>query len=229
MVVRKSQRIDTHSSRHQVASTSLVALALCGAACGQKPAPAPQPAPAVQAPLAQPPAPLPTFEFKAPAEWKSRDGKSTVPPPDLEAETWRIMVNQTEPMQRKNPWWQPLAAGKTVELEMPPGSKFRCMVSPLVTEVFTDEDQESLEAWDFKRTFACSSDDYHTWTETQLRVRQTAKGKRKVGPEAGIMLRARADDGKVVETWVMMRSDKEKTLPSYGPPRIIEQSKDDDE
>jgi hypothetical protein len=169
------------------------------------------------------------FEFKAPEPFKSRDGSKVVPPPDLEAETWRIMVNQIEPMQRKNPWWQPLPAGKTVELEMPPDSKFRCMVAPLHVEAEADEDQVELQAWQLKRNFMCSSDDYRTWSETQLRVRISAKGTRKVGPDAGILLRQRADDGKVIESFVIMRSDKDKSHATYGPPQIIPAKKSDDE
>lgn len=189
--------------------------------------PAPEPAKLEQQ-LEAPPAP-PTFTFKAPEPWKSRDGSVVVQPPDLEAETWRIMVNQTEPMQRKNPWWEPLPASKTVELEMAPGAKWRCMVAPLVVEPLTDEDEEELLAWQLKRNFLCSSDDYRTWNETQLRVRVSLKGKRKVGPEAGIMLRQRADDGKVIETFVLMRSDKDTTGPTYGPPRILPTQKTDDD
>lgn len=169
------------------------------------------------------------FEFKEPEPWKSQDGSKVVPPPDLEAETWRVMVNQMEPMQRKNPWWQPVKARETVDLEMPPGSKFRCMVPPLIVAPEPDEYGGSLEAWQFKRSFLCSSDDFRTWSETQLRVRASVKGSRKVGPDAGILLRWRDDDGKRNEMFVMMRSDKDKTTAEFGPPRIIAKKVDDDD
>jgi hypothetical protein len=202
---------------------------LLSAACGQKPAePRPEPA-AAPAALVEPAPQPPEFPWKEPQPFKSRDGSKVVPPPDLEAETWRIMVNQTEPMQRKNPWWQPLPASKSVELEMAPGSKFRCRVAPLIVEAEPDEDQEELLAWQLKRNFLCSSDDYRTWSETQLRVRISAKGTRKVGPDAGILLRQRADDGKVIETFVIMRSDKDKSHATYGPPKIVGDKKAEEE
>jgi hypothetical protein len=205
-----------------------VLFALC-CACGQKaPAPSAEPAPQQAVPVKAAPQPL-VFAFKAPEPWKSRDGSKVVQPPDLEAETWRLMVNQTEPMQRKNPWWQPLPAGKTVEIEMPPGSTFRCTVSPLVFEPEPDEYQTDLLAWQMKRSFLCSTDEFRTWSETQLRVRASVKGTRKVGPDAGLLLRQRADDGKVIETFVIMRSDKDKSHPTYGPPQIIPGKKVDDD
>ncbi|HET8939308.1 MAG TPA: hypothetical protein VFN67_37945 [Polyangiales bacterium] len=243
MVDRKSHWFDAHGARREVIAQARLeqykrpdglqgssGLFLCGvvllsSACGQKaPEPPPPPAPQVQAA----PQPL-VFAFNEPAPWKSQDGSKVVQPPDLEAETWRVMVNQTEPMQRKNPWWQPVKARETVELEMPPGSKFRCRVPPLNIAAEPDEYGSDLEAWQFKRSFLCSNDEFRTWTETQLRVRQSTKGKRKVGPEAGILLRERADDGKVHETFVMMRSDKEKTTAEIGPPKIIEKQKDEDD
>lgn len=246
MVVRKSRWLNAHSSRHQVGACALgrrypvgvvvdrpagwclsVAVVF-GAACGPKPVePTVEPV-AAPAALEQPAPPPPEFTWKAPEPFKSRDGSKVVPPPDLEAETWRIMVNQTEPMQRKNPWWQPLPASKTVVLEMAPGAKFRCMVAPLQVEAEPDEDQEELLAWQLKRNFLCSSDEYRTWTETQLRVRLAADGSRKVGPDAGVLLRQRADDGKVVETFVVMRSEKDTSGPTYGPPKILPQKKGDD-
>jgi|GEM_PF-3928824 len=251
MVVRKSRWLNAHGTRDQVAAESrtssnpgglrsssgfVLSVAVClSSACGEKAAPLPAPEPAKEAaPLVQEqPAPQPpTFTWKAPEPWKSHDGAKVVPPPDLEAETWRIMVNQNEPMQHKNPWWQPLPAGRTVELEMAPGAKFRCMVAPLIVEAEPDEDQEELLAWVLKRHFLCSSDDYRTWSETQLRVRLSAKGTRKVGPDAGILLRQRADDGKIIETFVVMRSDKDKSGPTYGPPKILPAKKktaDDEE
>lgn len=223
-----ADRFDRFSFRRTDGLSSsglLFGMVLISTACGPKAAPEP-PAPA--APVAAAPQKL-VFPFREVEPWKSHDGAKVVQPPDLEAETWRVMVNQTEPMQRKNPWWQPVKARETVELEMPPGSKFRCMVPPLNVAPEPDEYASDLEAWQFKRSFLCSNDDFRTWSETQLRVRLSAKGTRKVGPEAGILLRERADDGKVHEMFVMMRSDKEKTTAEVGPPRIIATKKVDDD
>jgi hypothetical protein len=203
---------------------------LFGCACGQKAA-APAVAPAEPA---QPEAVLQPlkFEFKEPATFKSADGANTVPPPDLNAETWRVMVNQNEPMQRKNPFWQPLPARETVELQMTAGWKYRCMVAPLQVKPQPNEWGTELSAWMYTRTLMCSNDDFKSWSEAVLNVRQSAKGKRKAGPDAGLLLRERGDDGQIKQMFVMMRSDKENTLPTYGPPQIVAGRKvadDDDE
>jgi hypothetical protein len=115
-----------------------------------------------------------------------------------------------------------------VELAMPPGSKFRCLVPPIKVSNQADDFGKRLEAWDFRRSFLCSSDGFRSWTETVLQVRVLADGTRKVGPEAGLLLRDRDGDGSVRETYVLMRSDKEKLHATQGPPQIVADRKLDD-
>lgn len=198
----------------------LLALVACDRQKASAPAPA---APAEAAPpqVAVAVQPL-VFKFDEPQPWKARVGDTTVPPPDLEAETWRVLVSQREPLQRKTPRWQSLPARETVELAMPPGAKFRCMVAPLSVTSEGDDFGKSLEAWHLKRSFHCSADGFMTWTETVLQVRLDADGSRKIiGPDAGILLRQREPDGSVRESFVLMRSDKEKIHATTGPPKFI--------
>lgn len=188
------------------------------------------PAPVVEKPQPLVAAPKPpVFHFVEPQPWKSSDGQSVVRPPDLADETWRALVNQTEPMQRKTPHWQSLPARETVELAMPAGSAFRCLVAPLSVRSHGDEYGKHLKAWLLKRAFICSSDDYRTWTETFLQIQVPADGPRKPGQEAGTLLRERAQDGTVHETFVLMRPDKEHTKATVGPPQIIADRAVDDE
>jgi hypothetical protein len=168
------------------------------------------------------------FRFSEPEPWKARSGDSVVQPPDMNAETWRVLVNQTEPIQRKTPQWQALPARETVELAMPAGSKFRCMVPPLNVSSEGDDFGKHLEAWNFRRSFLCSTDDFRSWTETTLQVRMLPDGTRKVGAEAGLLLRDRSEDGAVRETYVLMRSDKEKLHATQGPPQIVADRAADD-
>ena len=220
--------VDRKSYRLEARGLSLTMAVLFGCACGQKPAAPAEPAkPQAQAVVQ----PL-RFEFKEPAAFKSADGAKTVPPPDLDAETWRVLVNQNEPMQLKNPFWQPVPARETVELQMTAGWKYRCMVAPLEVKAQPNEWGTELSAWLFKRTLMCSNDDFKSWSESVLNVRQSVKGKRKSGPDAGLLLRERGDDGQIKQMFVMMRSDKENTLPTYGPPQVLAGRKvadDDDE
>jgi len=196
----------------------------CGRDAGSPASSTPEPAVAVEGEPRQVQVaaqPL-VFRFEAPQPWKARVGDATVPPPDLDAETWRVLVSQTEPLQRKTPRWQSLPARETVEMAMPPGSRFRCVASPLVVKSEGDDFGKVLEAWHLKRSFHCSSDDFRTWTETLLQVRLDADGSRQlVGSDAGILLRQRDEDGTVRETFVLMRSDKEKIHATTGPPKII--------
>lgn len=167
--------------------------------------------------------PLPTFAFQAPAPWRSRHADSAaVDPPDLAQETWRVLVTQDEPMQRKTPTWQPARATETIELQLPPNSRFRCIVPPLEIESQANEFGTALEAWSLARSFLCSNDDFHTWSETILRVRITRDGAREVGPEAGILLRERQQAaGAPHHMFVLMRSDREQREATLGPPQII--------
>jgi hypothetical protein len=253
MLDRKSYRLDTHGVRREVilkarshrtprglapAGSSGLPLAMVAVlgvagACGQKPAAAPSNIEVPATPQVQATVQPLKFEFKEPKAFTSADGSKTVAPPDLDAETWRVMVNQNEPMQYKNPLWQALAARETVELQMTPGWKYRCIVPPLEVTPQANEWGTDLSAWLYKRTLLCSNDDFKSWSEAVLNVRQSVKGKRKVGPDAGILLRERADDGSIKQMFVVMRSDKENKLPTYGPPQVIAGRKvgddDDDE
>jgi hypothetical protein len=124
-------------------------------------------------------------------------------------------------MQRKTPRWQPLSARAAVELEMPPRSSFRCVVAPLRVEPEGDDTGAGLESWHLKRSVLCSADAFRTWSETLLHVRLQSDGARRVIGDGGALLREHADDGSVAEMFVLMRTDKEQTQATIGPPRII--------
>lgn len=171
---------------------------------------------------------LPSFTFVAPEPWHSKKpDEPPVAPPDLTVETWRVFASQTEPLQKKNPRWQSLAAERTVELEMPEGSAYRCLVTPLRIEAKANTWGTKLMAWAMERTLMCSSDDYRTWIESTLRVRLRADGTRDVGPDAGAVLRSAMSEGGVRQMFVLMRSDREKREPTYGPPQIVSGSPQD--
>jgi hypothetical protein len=178
--------------------------------------------------VTQPPAP--SFTFAPPPPWHSKKrGEPPVAAPDLTVETWRAFASQTEPLQKKTPRWQPLEAQRTVELEMPEGSAYRCLVTPLRVEAKANTWGTKLTAWAMERTLLCSSDDYRTWIESTLRVRLRADGTREVGPDAGAVLRSRAGDAGVRQMFVLMRSDTERREATLGPPRIVSGLREDDD
>jgi hypothetical protein len=213
--MRRSRSLLVH-----VAWLGTLALIGCKPAETRDPAAAPNgltAAPAQRAAL-QPP----RFEFVAPGPWQAKYGKSPpVPPPDLSLETWRVLVTQNAPLQKETPLWQPLPADRTVELEMPPGSRWSCSSSPIVVDTQADDFNTKLSAWTLTRTFRCSSDAWQTWSEYLHQTRVLPDGSHEMGPEAGALLRERAADQSEIHTFVLLRSDEEQRAATTGPPKIV--------
>ena len=94
--------------------------------------------------------------FAAPKPFVPRSGHgSPVAPPDLSQETWRALVNQYRPHQKKTPHWQPLPADQRVELQMPPGHGYRCVVYPLDVTQSTNDFGTELKGWSLRRDMLC--------------------------------------------------------------------------
>jgi len=185
------------------------AVAACDGASGS----ARQPAP-VEPPIAR---------FVAPATWHPTWGKGpAVEPPDLDGETWRVFVNQFEPIQRETPAWQALPARAAVELKMPPGSRHRCVVSPLEVVAQPDDFGAKLEHWLLVRTMVCSSDGFASWSSYPHRVALGTDGSRRVITHTDALLHEHEKDGSARESAVTLRSDKEVREASLGAPRILE-------
>jgi hypothetical protein len=172
----------------------------------------------------------PAFTFTPPQPWHSK--RASAPPvdaPDLTHEAWRALVNQNAPIQAKTPHWQALPAGETVELQMPPDSRFRCIAPPLEVTPQTNTLRTELKAWRMARRVLCSSDGWHSWTESTLRVRQVVAGEREIGDDAGLLLREQDTGGRVRQTFVLLRSEPEQREASTGPPRVVLGLKLDDD
>ena len=162
----------------------------------------------------------PVFAFVAPKPWQSsREGSTPLAPPDLSLETWRVLVSQTKPIQIKTPLWQSLPASQSVELSMPEGSGFRCVVTPLEVKAQANDFGTKLVAWSMLRRFVCSADGFRSWTEYQHEVRLRPDGTREDSPETGALLRER-NGAQVVETYALMRTTPERREATTGPPQI---------
>ncbi|MET0341022.1 MAG: hypothetical protein ABW252_08465 [Polyangiales bacterium] len=165
----------------------------------------------------------PVAGFVAPRAWKPTWGDGPpVAPPDLDAETWRVFVNQFEPIQRETPTWQALPAREAITLRMPEGSRHQCVASPLEVVAQPDDFGSKLERWLLSRTVVCSSDGFATWSSHPHRVAIDADGTRRVLARTDALLQERARDGAVRESYVALRSDKEIRAASLGAPRILE-------
>ena len=189
------------------------------------PAPVEPTAPAaapVQAAAPQPKYEPPREEFKAPVAWQSRKpGIPPIEPPDVEAEVWRVFVTQNQPLQIKTPKWQTLPPRENVEVAMPEGNGFRCVVSPLSVAIDANDFNTKLKAWVMKRTLTCSGDDWRSWSEYSHSVRLTGDGKREMLAVPEALLRERMPDQSIKQTFVLLRSDKEVREATFGPPRIV--------
>jgi hypothetical protein len=217
-----------HRRVHRTPCALLLSLALI--ACGSssdRAAPSPAAAPARDTEPALRPkhdftgaSGPPEVPFVAARPWQStREGSAPIAPPPLE--TWRALVSQHQPHQTKTPRWQPLPATDRVELKMPPGSGFRCVVTPLQVTADADDFGTRLEAWVMTRNLLCSGDGFRRWTEHVHSVRLASDGARETSSEAAALLRER-DAGPVVRhSYVVVRADEENRQATTGPPRIL--------
>ncbi len=217
--------------RRVVACACALLLAVIPIACGSKgdragrSAPAappasntsPEPSPRVDPGRASGP---PEVAFVAAQPWQStREGSEPIAPPPLE--TWRVLVNQHQPHQIETPRWQPLPPRDTVELKMPPGSGFRCVVTPLQVKADANDFGTKLKAWVMTRNLLCSGDGFRRWTEHGHAVRLAPDGTRETIAPAAALLRER-DAGPVVRhSYVVVRADEENRQATTGPPRIL--------
>lgn len=212
-----------------------IALGLALAHCGSRaepPAP-PQPRAAPLETTAPPPGAVPAapappqlrppeVPFKAPEPWQSRKKDAPpIPPPDVDTEVWRAFVNQNEPIQIKTPVWQLLPPRETVALAMPAVSKFACVVTPLSMVSDANDFNTKLKGWVLSRTLLCSNDGWHSWTEYAHSAKIAAEGTREMFSVPQATLREREADSSVRQTYVLLRSDKERREATTGPPRIV--------
>jgi len=185
-------------------------------------------APAIGASPAEPARALPTRPFVPPLAFEpAGDRGEAIPPPDLAQETWRALVNRHRPHQKKTPHWQPLPATETVELQMPSGSRYRCVVNPVEVTAKSDDFNSKLEAWTLMRTMLCSSDDFASWTEYGHRLRIAPDGSRQVLHDSEALLRERSTET-TSETVVRIRSHGRQQKATTGPPRILQRARVDD-
>jgi hypothetical protein len=177
---------------------------------------------ATQTSAATPAARPPSFTFVAPQAWRSRKpGVAPIEAPDLAQETWRALVTQSQPLQKKTPHWQALPAAQTVELQMQEASAFRCVVSPAEIRPDANTWGNKLKAWEISRSMLCSSDGWHSWTEAIHHVRRPVGAERPPEASTGLLLREQESDGSVRQSFVVIRSDKEQREATTGPPRVL--------
>jgi len=118
----------------------------------------------------RPPPPLkaPIEAFKDPV-WKNFKGEA-FHAPESSLRPWRAMAFQEVPRPKKNPRWRTIAVHEAVELEMPKGSRFRCLVNPAEVHVQEGEMPTKPAGWRVIRAVRCSSDGWRTSSQAAMSV-----------------------------------------------------------
>jgi len=225
-MVHGQARLDAHGAG---SSVSLLAALLAGVAllaCGSDTRATPSAPPAAKAgsalTQAQPSGNPPSFEYRAPQPWRPNLADAPdVAPPDPAKEVWRALVSQNAPLQKQTPRWQALPAERSVELSMPEGSAFRCIVSPLTATPEAEEFAKTLDAWVLARTLVCSGDGFRSWSEHAHVTRLLPDGTREITMQGGALLRERDAGSGIRESYVLLRSEPERREATTGPARIV--------
>ncbi len=149
----------------------------------------------------------PPFETYAAGVWRSPKGEVTKPP-TAAARPWRIMVLQEAPRPKKNPRWKVISVDERGELEMPAGSRYRCLYNPVSYRPTPDDRMEHVEQWRLVREVRCSSDGFRTYTPRPYAVSYGPDGKvlAKTGEQAELYLVDTASSGTLRAT-ILLRSE----------------------
>jgi hypothetical protein len=153
-------------------------------------------------------APLkPPIDAYVAPEWKSFKG-NVFHPPDAANHPWRVMTLQEKPRPKKNPLWRTLKPDEGVELDMPAGSRFRCVASPVDFQVVLEEIPRAPEGWSLLRTLRCSNDGWRTWSQAAISEFYDQEGKpgEKSSRQAELNLRD-VIAGKPVDITMLLRPD----------------------
>jgi hypothetical protein len=124
----------------------------------------------------------PPFEPFVPGEWHSPKGDVVAHAPEAAAHPWRVLMLQDSPRPKKNPRFAPIPIEASGELEMPKGSRWRCLYNPVSFRPETDEHMKEVESWELLRATRCSSDGWRTYTQSLYSI--------KYGPDGAVLARS---------------------------------------
>jgi hypothetical protein len=99
-----------------------------------------------------------------PGEWRSPKGAVT-PAPAVANHAWRVLVLQETPRPKKNPHWKTIPIEASGALELPPGSRYRCVYNPVAFRAPTNEQASGVERWELLRSIRCSNDGWATYAQ----------------------------------------------------------------
>jgi hypothetical protein len=171
----------------------------CGRAEPSGPATTAAPATALAAPRT-------TFEIID--DFPRKPGTPAPQPPEAALKPWQVWVNQERPRQKRNPRWNAHDAKASVDLELEPGTSFRCLLNPVRLSARSEETGE-VEAWSVWRSVRCSSDGWTTHVEAQLTIEVTGDGTWPERIEPAPLFLRETVDGKPREISIALRPLRE--------------------
>jgi hypothetical protein len=129
-------------------------------------------------------------------------------PPEAAKHPWRVMMKQEKPRPKKNPVFRVVKAEEGVEIEMPAGSRFRCVVNPVDYKVMLEEIPLEPEGWTLMRTVRCSSDGWQTWSQAVIAqyIKQDGTKGDQSARQAELFLRE-VIEGKPTDIVMVLRPD----------------------
>jgi hypothetical protein len=118
----------------------------------------------------------PPLEAFVPGQWRSPKGDVVAHPPEAAARPWRVLMLQDSPRPKKNPRFTSIAVDSGGELEMPAGSRWRCLYNPVSYRPTADEMMHGVQVWELLRTTRCSSDGWRTYSQGLYSIKYGAEG-----------------------------------------------------
>src|SRR4051794_18060838 len=85
----------------------------------------------------------PLVAFKK-GEWISPKGAIT-PAPAVAGHPWRVLMLQEVPRPKKNPHWKTIPVEASGDIELPAGSRYRCIYNPVEFRAPTNEQASGVE------------------------------------------------------------------------------------
>ena len=130
---------------------------------------------------------------------------------------WYVMMLQERPIPKKRPDWVKAEPTRSALLEMPAGSRFRCLYNPVVVRGTPDGEGENLAAWVVLRTVRCSSDGWLTYSQAVLSVTLDPSGKKlaQSTEQAELYLNDPIDGQKVDMTLILRAEEPHVPKPFY--------------
>lgn len=149
----------------------------------------------------------PPIETFSPGEFRTPKG-ALIKVPAVADRDWRVLTLQEDPRPKKNPHWRTIKVPDSGTIEMPAGSHFKCLFTPVSFRSWPNEHLSGVDKWDLLRSVRCSADGWATYSQIIHVVTISGDGASVVPDIAQTELGLHdVIDGKAVQTTIALRAD----------------------